>query len=62
MYVSNNNICDVTSSKVGAWFSVSKKGGTGGGGLVYAPKGENSMAVPGFGCKIPQWGHCHLTS
>ena len=48
-------ICDVTSSKVlGAWFSVSRKGGTGGGGLVYAPKGKSSMAVSGFGCKIPQ--------
>jgi len=24
---------------LGDWFSVSKKGGTGGGGLVYTPKG-----------------------
>jgi len=36
-------------------YGVSRKGGTGGGGLVYTyPKGENSMAVSGFGCKIPQ--------
>jgi len=24
---------------LGDWFSVSRKGGTGGGGLVYTPKG-----------------------
>jgi len=29
-------ICDVTSSKI--VFSMSRKGGTGGGGLVYTPK------------------------
>ena len=34
---------------------VSRKGGTGGGGLVY-PKGENSMAVSGFGCENPSLG------
>ena len=33
-------ICNVTSSNViGDWFSVSRKGGTGEGGLVYTPKG-----------------------
>ena len=32
------------------WFSVSRKGGTGGGGLAHTPKGESSMAVLGFGC------------
>jgi len=30
---------------LGDWFSVSRKGGAGGGGLVYTPKGENSMAA-----------------
>jgi len=33
------------------WFSVSRKCGTGGGGLVYTPKGWSSIAVCGFGCK-----------
>jgi len=43
---------------LGDWFSVSidylwceLKGE---GGLVYTRKGENSMAVSVFGCKIPQ--------
>jgi len=36
---------------LGYWFSGSRdsKGKTGGGGLVYTPKGENSAAVCGFG-------------
>ena len=33
-------ICGITSTNfLGNWFSVSRKGGTGGGGLVYTPKG-----------------------
>jgi len=42
---------------LGDWFSVIRKGGTGGGGLIYIyiyPKGENSMMVSGFGCEFPQ--------
>ena len=35
---------------------MSRKGGTGGGGLVYTPKG---MAVCGFGCKNPSVGSLH---
>jgi len=40
---------------LGDWFSVSRKGGTGGGGLVYTPKGWlcGELAV-----KILQRGHC----
>ena len=38
---------------LGDWFSVSRKGGTGGGRLVYTPKGCVSLAV-----KFPQQGHC----
>ena len=33
------------------WFSVSRKGGTGGGGLEYTPKGENRRAVVGLAVK-----------
>ena len=54
---------------LGDRFIVSRKGVTGGGGLVYTPKGENSMAVCGFGCKNPSVGSLqmvlesnHLTS
>ena len=32
-----------------------ENGGTGGGGLVH-PKGENSMAMCGLGCKNPAVG------
>ena len=42
----SQTLCDVTSSKC-PWeidSDVSRKGGTGGGGLVH-PKGKNSMAV-----------------
>jgi len=39
---------------LGFWFSVSRKGGTGEGGLVYTLKGENSMAVCGLAVKITQ--------
>ena len=35
---------------LGERFSMTKNGRTGGGGLVH-PKGENSMAMSGFGCK-----------
>ena len=38
---------------LGDWFCMSRKGRTGGGGLVH-PKGVNSMAVSVFGCKILQ--------
>ena len=34
------------------WFCMSKKGGTGGGGLIHS-KGENSMALSGLGCESP---------
>jgi len=34
---------------------MSRKGGTGGDGLVH-PKGENSMAVSGNGCENPSVG------
>ena len=38
----------LSAMSLGDWFSVNRKGVTGGGGFVYAPKG---MAVSGFGCK-----------
>ena len=47
---------------LGDWFSVSRKGGTEGDGLVHTPKGENSMAVCGFGCKYPSVGSLHKWS
>ena len=51
-------VMSLPAISLGDWFSVSRKGGTGGGGLVYIyiymyPKGENSMTVCGFGCKNP---------
>ena len=38
---------------LGNWFCMSRKGGTGGGGLVN-PESENSMAMYGLAVKIPQ--------
>jgi len=38
---------------LGNWFSMSRKGGTGGGGVVH-PESENSMAMYGLAVKIPQ--------
>ena len=38
---------------LGNWSCMSKKGGTGGGGLVH-PESENSMAMYGLAVKIPQ--------
>ena len=38
---------------LGNWFCMSRKGGTGGGGLVH-PESENSMAMYGLAMKIPQ--------
>jgi len=42
MYVSNNLWCQRLPTGV-FWYK--------------HPQGENSMAVFGFGCKFPQWGH-----
>jgi len=42
------HVMSLSAKSLGDWFSVSRKGETGVGGLVYAPKG---MAVSGFGCK-----------
>jgi len=39
---------------LGDWFSVSRKGGTGGGGLVYTPKEQKQHGVPGLAVLIPQ--------
>ena len=55
-------VMSLPAISLGGWFSVSRKGGTGGGGLVYIsihPKGENRMAVWGFGCKNPSVGSLH---
>ena len=32
-------VMSLPAISLGGWFSVSRKGGTGGGGLVYTPKG-----------------------
>jgi len=55
-------ICDVTSSNF--LERLVQYDGTGGGGLVYTPKGftENSMAMCGFGCKNPSVGSLHKWS
>ena len=46
----------------GDWFSVCRKGGTEGGGWYIHPKGENSMAVCGFGCEDIAVGLLHKWS
>ena len=37
----------LSAMSLGDWFHISRKGGTGGGGLVH-PKGENSLAMSGL--------------
>jgi len=52
-------VMSLPAVSLGDWFSVSRNGGTGEGwvGIYYIhPKGENNMAVSGFGCKIPLAG------
>ena len=51
-------VMSLPAMSLGDWFSVSKKGGTEGGGLVYTQV-ENSMAVHGFGHKNPSVGSLH---
>jgi len=48
-------VISLPAISLGDWFFVSRKGGTGGGGLVY-PKGENNMTVSGFGYENPSLG------
>ena len=48
-----NSIIYSIAMSLGNWFCMSRKGGTGGGGLVN-PESENSMAMYGLAVKIPQ--------
>jgi len=45
---------------LGDWFSVSRKGGTGGGGLVYvySQRVKTALLCVGLAVNIPQKGHC----
>ena len=48
-----NSIIYSIAMSLGTCFCMSRKGGTGGGGLVH-PESENSMAMYGLAVKIPQ--------
>ena len=48
-----NSIIYSIAMSLGNCFCMSRKGGTGGGGLVH-PESENSMAMYGLAVKIPQ--------
>jgi len=48
-----NSIIYSIAMSLGNCFCMSRKSGTGGGGLVH-PKSENSMAMYGLAVKIPQ--------
>ena len=51
----------VMSPPLGYWFTGSRKGGTGGGGLVYTPKGWKQHGC-GFACKKSSVGSLHKWS
>ena len=44
-------VMSLPAISLGDWFSVSRKGGTGGGGLVYTPKGWKQHGCVWVGCK-----------
>ena len=56
------SVMSLPAISLGDWFSVSRKGGQGEVGWYIHPKGENSMAVCGFGCKNPSVGSLHKWS
>jgi len=55
-------VMSLPALSLGDWFSESRKGGIGEVGWYIYPKGENSMAVCGFGCKNPSIGSMHKWS
>jgi len=47
-------VMSLLAISLGDWFSMSRKGGTGGGGLVYTPKSEYRWLCVGLAVKISQ--------